>query len=89
MAASLRSFSYQAHWNQLPVSFRHDPAYLSELLHVETSSRALRSSSDTRMLENLAIQTQDSWLLHFLLLWTPHLEFTPQDLRHCSIPVVF
>ena len=27
--------------------------------------------------ENPAIQTQDSWLLHFLLLWTPHLEFTP------------
>ena len=60
------------------------PAYLSELLHVYTPFRALRSSSDTRMLENLAIQTQDSWLLHFLLLWTPHLEFTPQDLRHCS-----
>ena len=27
--------------------------------------------------DNPAIQTQDSWLLHFLLLWTPHLEFTP------------
>ena len=24
--------------------------------------------------ENLTIQTQDSWLSHFLLLWTPHLE---------------
>ena len=23
------------------------------------------------------IQTQDSWLSHLLLLWTPHLEFTP------------
>ena len=27
--------------------------------------------------ENPAIQRQDSWLLCFLLLWTPHLEFTP------------
>ena len=27
------------------------PAYLSELLHVYTPSRALRSSSDTRMLK--------------------------------------
>ena len=27
--------------------------------------------------ENPAIQTEDSWLSHFLLLWTPHLEFTP------------
>ena len=26
---------------------------------------------------NPTIQTQDSWLPHFLLLWTPHLEFTP------------
>ena len=48
------------------------PAYLSELLHVYTPSRTLRSSSDNRMLE---IQ-QDSWLPHLLLLWTPHLEFT-------------
>ena len=28
-----------------------DPVYLSELLHVYTPSRTLRSSSDTRMLE--------------------------------------
>ena len=26
---------------------------------------------------NPTIQTQDSWLSHLLLLWTPHLEFTP------------
>ena len=26
---------------------------------------------------NPSIQTQDSWLSHLLLLWTPHLEFTP------------
>ena len=27
--------------------------------------------------ENPTIQMQDSWLLHLLLLWTPHFEFTP------------
>ena len=27
--------------------------------------------------ENPAIQTQESWFSHFLLFWTPHLEFTP------------
>ena len=53
------------------------PAYLSELLHVYTPSRTLRSSSDTPHAGNPTIQTQDSWLSHFLLLWTPHLEFTP------------
>ena len=26
---------------------------------------------------NPTIQMQDSWLLHLLLLWTPHVEFTP------------
>ena len=31
---------------------------------------------------NPTIQTQDSRLSHLLLLWTPHLEFTPT--RHCS-----
>ena len=76
------------HW--LPISERikckvcfnaiNGSAYLSELSHVYTPSRTLRSSSDTRMLKIQAIQTQDSWLSHFLLLWTP----LPQDLRHCS-----
>ena len=43
------------------------PAYLSELLHVYTLSHA----------GNQIIQMQDSWLSHLLLLWAPHLEFTP------------
>ena len=53
------------------------PAYLSELLHV------LHSVSYTAIFfwhthaENPAIQTQESWLSCFLLLWTPFLEFTP------------
>ena len=57
-------FSYKLHW--LPISKRikykvacmcfsaiggSGPAYLSELLHVYTPFRTLRSSSDTRMLE--------------------------------------
>ena len=50
------------------------PAYLSELLHVYTPSRTLRSSSDTHMLK----LQQDSWLSHFLLLCTPHLENTTE-----------
>ena len=53
------------------------PAYLSELLHVYTPSRALLSSSDTRMLKIQQYKTQEPWLSCFLLLWTPHLEFTP------------
>ena len=32
--------------------------------------------------KNLAIQKQDSWLSHILLLWTAHLEFSPT--RQCS-----
>ena len=51
--------------------------YLSELLHVYTPSRTLHSPSDTRILENPAIQTQEPWLWCFPLLWSSHLEFTP------------
>ena len=49
------------------------PAYLTELLNVYTPSRTLRHPHAG----NPTIQTQDSWLSHLLLLWTPHLEFTP------------
>ena len=52
------------------------PAYLSELLHFYTPSRRLRSSSEEHA-ENPIIQTQDSWISHLLLLWTPHLKITP------------
>ena len=40
------------------------PAYLSELLHVYTPSRTLRSSSDTRMLK---IQPYNARLMAFVL----------------------
>ena len=64
---------YKVAWMCFSAINGSGPAYLSELLHVYTPSCTLRSSSDTRTLE---IQ-QDSWLSHLLLLWTPHLEFTP------------
>ena len=51
------------------------PAYLSELLHAYTPSHTLFFWHPHP--ENPTIQMQDSWLLHLLLLWTPHLEFTP------------
>ena len=60
------------------------PAYLSELLHVYTPSRTLRSSSDTRKLK---IQQYKLKLMTFALslaldrhIWNS----LPQDLRHCS-----
>ena len=54
------------------------PAYLSELLHVYTPSRTLRSSSDTPMLEIQQYKRKTHGFGTFLLLWTPHLEFTPR-----------
>ena len=36
----------------------------------------------------LLILSASAWP-HLLLLWTPHLEFTPQDLRLCSTPSCF
>ena len=57
------------------------PAYLSELLHVYILSHTLCSSSDTCMLKiqqyKRFMAFVESWLLCFLLLWAPHLEFTP------------
>ena len=39
--------------------------------------------------ENPAIQMQDSWLSHFLLLWTPHLEFIPTRPKTLLNPIIF
>ena len=52
------------------------PSYLSELLHLYSPSRSLRSSSDTHA-QNPTLQLQNPWLLHFLTLWPPHLEKSP------------
>ena len=56
-----------------------DPAYLSELLHVYTLSCALCFSSDTCMLKIQQYKCKTHGFSQFLLLWTPHLEFTPTN----------
>ena len=53
------------------------PAYLCKLLHVYNSVSYTTLFFWHPQAENPTMQTQDSWLSHLLLLWTPHLEFTP------------
>ena len=60
------------------------PAYLSELLHVYTPSRTLRSSSDTRMLEIQQYKRKTHGFCTFSC-FGPHIwNSLPQDLRHCA-----
>ena len=60
------------------------PAYLSELMHVYTPSRTLRSSSDTRMLEIQQYKRKTHGFRTFSC-FGPHIwNSLPQDLRHCS-----
>ena len=60
------------------------PAYLSELLHVYTPSRTLRSSSDTRMLEIQQYKRKTHGFRTFSC-FGPHIwNSIPQDLRHCA-----
>ena len=60
------------------------PAYLSELLHVYTPSRTLRSSSDTCMLE-IQIYKRKTHGFRAFSCFGPHIwNSLPQDLRHCS-----
>ena len=51
-------------------------AYLSELLHVYIPSCTLCSSSDTCLLKIQQYKCKTHGI-HTLLLWSPHLEFTP------------
>ena len=61
------------------------PAYLSELLHVYTPSRTLRSSSDTRMLKMQQHKCKKTHGFRTLSCFGPHIwNSLPQDLRHCS-----
>ena len=61
------------------------PAYVSELLHVYTPYRTLRSSSDTRMLEIQQYKRKTHGFRTFSC-FGPHVwNSLPQDLRHCSI----
>ena len=60
------------------------PSYLSELLHLYSPSRSLRSSSDTGMLKLPKLQPQNPWLSHFFTFW-PHIWNTlPQDIRRSA-----
>ena len=60
------------------------PAYLSELLHVYTPSRTLRSSSDTRMLE-IQQYKRKTYVFRTFSCFGPHIWISvPQDFRHCS-----
>ena len=65
------------------------PAYLSELLHVYTPYRKLRSSSDTRMLEIQQYKRKTHGFRTFSC-FGPHIwNSLPQNLRHCSTPSSF
>ena len=55
------------------------PSYFSDLLHLYSPSRSIRSSSDTHA-QTPTLQPQNPWLSHFFTLWPPHLEQSP--LRH-------
>ena len=60
------------------------PAYLSELLHVYTQSRTIRSSSDTHMLKIQQYRRKSHGFRAFSC-FGPHIwDSLPQDLRHCS-----
>ena len=60
------------------------PSYHSELLHVYTPSRTLRSSSDTHMLEIQQYKRKTHGFGTFSC-FGPHIwNSLPQDLRHCS-----
>ena len=59
-------------------------AYLSELLHVYTTSRTLRPSCDTRMLKIQQYKRKTHGFRNFSC-FGPHIwNSLPQDLRHCS-----
>ena len=61
------------------------PAYLSELLHVYTPSRILRSSSNTCMLETQQYKRKTHGFRTFSCLFGRHIwNSLPQDLRHFS-----
>ena len=60
------------------------PAYLSELLHVYTLSRTLRSSFDTCMLEIQQYKCKTHGFRTFSCFGPYIWNSLPQDLRHCK-----
>ena len=68
------------------------PAYLSELLHVYTPSRTLRSAfSDTRMLKIQQYKRKShGFQFHAFSCFEPHIwNSLPQDLTPLLNPVIF
>ena len=61
------------------------PACLSELLHVYTPSRTLRSPSHTRMLKTQKYKRKTHGFRTFSCFGTNIWNSLPQYLRHCSI----
>ena len=60
------------------------PSYLSELLHLYSPSRSLRSSSDTRMLKLLRFNRKTHGFRTFSH-FVPHIwNNLPQDIRHSA-----
>ena len=65
------------------------PAYLSEMLHVYSPSRTLRSSSETRMLKIQQYKLK-TYGFGVFSRFGPHIwNSLPQDLRHCSTLLSF
>ena len=65
-------------------SLAHLYGCISELLHVYTPSRTLRSSSDTRILKIQQYKCKTHGV-HTFSCFGPHIwNSLPQDLRHCS-----
>ena len=65
------------------------PAYLSEMLHVYSPSRTLRSSSGTRMLKIQQYKLK-TYGFRVFSRFGPHIwNSLPQDLRHCSTLLSF
>ena len=60
------------------------PAYLSEVLHVYSPSRTLRSSFDTRMLKIQQYNRKIYGFRTFSCFGPPIWNSFPQDLIHCS-----
>ena len=56
---------------------RAHPSSVSRMWNQQKSKLTKSDSRADTHAENSAKQTQESWLSCFLLLWTPHLEFTP------------
>ena len=84
LASHFRTYKYKVTCMCFSAINGSGPAYLSELLHVYTPSRTLRSSSDTRILEIQQYKRKTHGFRTFSC-FGPHIwNSLPQHLRHCS-----